>query len=324
MRIIRKLSFFGILAVAIAVLFLVGISFVQAQSKTPKGKPVKPPGKPDKPGEEKVTWAVQLPSFGGSGMLYGDGLRDYSSQEENIEVKVEYNKMSGTWGKDNDFVTHISFKLSNSTSNYHYVGFEGVPAFSNINPNDYDYVDPDYGKPCCVFPQQTNDVLCNECRFSTCMNEFMVGRVHPDTDYAFFLIDIRAFDKDILNMDFGELYRYQLGQPGHEHDYINMKINYQRSDIYTEPTYHNILCSKSAHRGMEGRPFNIWIERIDENTWKIDVGSPEDDTFFFFVEEYYYEKTEGRKGKSKTEFYSTLYQGGEFYFTFNLIKETPQ
>ena len=98
---------------------------------------------------------------------------------------------------------------------------------------------------------------------------------------------------------------------------------YQRADKYTEPTYHNILCSKSAHRGTEGRPFNIWITRTEENTWKIDVGTS-DNKFFFFIEDYYYEKTEGRKGKSKTEFYSTLYQGGEFYFTFNLIKETAQ
>lgn len=56
MRTIRKLSFLGVLSIGIAVLFLVGISSMQAQVTT-RGKPEKPV-KPDKPGEEEVTWAV--------------------------------------------------------------------------------------------------------------------------------------------------------------------------------------------------------------------------------------------------------------------------
>jgi hypothetical protein len=141
------------------------------------------------------------------------------------------------------------------------------------------------------------------------MQDFMNGVYHPSEDYAFFSIDIHATDIDIINMGYNV--PYKLGDFGHYHDYINMDINYQNQTA--DPTYHNIVCSKSAHKGTEGRPFNIWITRTGEDTWRIEVGTLSEQ-FFFFVEEYYYEQG---------EVYSTLYQGGEFYFTFDLIKN-PQ
>jgi len=299
MRKIRKLSFFGILGVVIAVLFLISISFTQAQAKITKGKPVKPP---------EATWAVQLPT-GITTMLYGDGGGIYSGQDDNIEVTVKKNRLAGPWKKDNDFITHIGFKISNSANNYRYVDFDGV-SLEYVDPSQYDFVDPDIGYPCCVFPPPYDQQdICNNCAYSFCMRDFMNEVDHPSEDYAFFSIDIHATDIDITNMDFNA--PYKLGDFGHYHDYINMDINYQNQTA--DPTYHNIVCSKSAHRGTEGRPFNIWITRTEENTWKIDVGTYSEQ-FFFFVEEYYYEQG---------EVYSTLYQGGYFYFTFDLIKN-PQ
>ena len=297
MRKIRKLSLFRILGVVICALIFIGISSLEAQNKGKKPPP-----------EEEANWAVQLPT-GINTMLYGDGAGIYSGQEENIEVTVRKNRLSGPWKKDNDFITYIGFKISNSANNYRYVGFDDV-LLAYVDPSIYDFVDPDIGYPCCVFPPLYNQPdICNNCASYTCMQAFMNGVNHPSEDYAFFSIDIHATDLDITNMD--PNVPYKLGDFGHYHDYINMDINYQNQTA--DPTYHNIVCSKSAHKGTEGRHFNIWITRKGDNTWRIDVGI-HSEQFFFFVEEYYYKQG---------EVYSTLYQGGYFYFTFDLIKN-PQ
>lgn len=324
MRKSQKISFFGILGILTAVLFLASISFMQAQVQA-KGKPDKPPGKPDKPGEEEATWEVQLPILGGGlpAMLYGDGEGNYSDQDKNIDVTVEKKKMSGPWKKDNDFYTRIEFKLSNPTLRY--VDFEFGEGFSlqKLYEEDYPYVEPDYGKPCCTFPPPyyCESCLCDSCD-CLCMQDFMNLEFHPYTndtdptqDYAFFAIVIEAFDQDILSMSTNE--PYQLGQSGHEHDYIQLVLGYQTGN--KEPTYHNIECSKSAHLGEASiHPFNIWITRTGENTWKVDVGTVGSQQFLF-LEEYYYE-TITRGKKTKTEWFSTLYAGGDFYFTFYLIR----
>lgn len=309
MRKVRKLSFLGILSVLTVVVFLAGISFMQAQVQA-KGKPNKP---------AKATWAVQLPEGGTTlSMLYGDGKGGYIDGDQNIEVTVEKNT-PGAWRKDNDFVTYIGFKISNPTGRY--VNFKEV-FLEYLDPSQYDFVDPDIGYPCCVFPLYNDcpGCLSNGCAFCTCMQKFMNGADHPytnsdDSTYRYFLIELHAFDEDILTMETNE--RYQLGQEGHYHDYIEMFMCYQTGDRY--PTYHNIYCSKSAHLGDESEhPFNIWITRKDENTWTIDVGTI-NDRQFLFLEEYYYE-TITRGKKTTTERYSTLFQGGDFHFTFDLIR----
>ena len=115
--------------------------------------------------------------------------------------------------------------------------------------------------------------------------------------------------------------RYQLGQYGHYHDYIDMTLRYQTGS--REPTYHNIDCSKSAHLGEESlNPFNIWITRTGEDAWKIEVGTIELPQFLF-VEEYYYETTQRGKKTTIDGWYSTLFAGGNFHFTFDLIRITP-
>jgi len=238
---------------------------------------------------------------------------------------VFQNTLVGPWKKDNDFVTHIAFKILNPTDRY--VDFEGV-SLTKLYEGDYDCVEPDYGKPCCRFPQPyyCGDCVCDYCEVG-CMEGFMNTVDHPHPDYAGFSIHIHAFDKDITTMDYNV--PYQLGTAGHYHDYIQVVLGYQTGDI--APAYHNIECSKSAHLGeLSLHYFNIWITRTGENTWRIDVGIDEEGNIidqFFFLEEYYYEKSEGKGKKGKggsTSYYSTLCAGGNFHFTFNLVKESTQ
>jgi len=238
-------------------------------------------------------------------MLLGDGY-NYIDGLENIEVTVEKNKVRGPGKTANDFYSHIGFKISRPTSRY--VNFKGV-FLDYLNPEEYDCVDLDIGYPCCVFPLSSNpcvNLVSNNCANCACMEDFMNNDLHPHSDYSFFLIELDAFDKDILTMDTGK--PYQLGKSGHYHDHIQMDFRYQTGN--KEPIYHNIYCSKSAHED----PLNIWITRTGENTWTIDVGTkyfPQ----FLFLEEYYFEK--GNK------FYSTLFQGGFFHFTFDLVRTPP-
>jgi len=311
-------------------LFLIGMSLTQAQEvKITKGPP---PGKGPKPKPEEATWAVELPDKpvepdkNGSidTMLYGDGLGDYIDGKNNIEVTVEKNS-PGAWSGDNDFVTYIGFKISNLTNRY--VDFDGV-SLTQLHEGDYPYIDPDYGKPCSVFPPPYDGCggyLCDNC-YPSCMQDFMNKALHPYTNdeestYRYFIIEIHAFDKDILTMDDGE--SYLLGTYGHYHDYIEMTLRYQTGA--REPTYHNIDCSKSAHLGEASiNPFNIWITRTGENTWRIDVGINGKTIVdqFLFLEEYYYETIQRGKKNKLAGWYSTLYAGGNFHFTFNLIR-TP-
>jgi hypothetical protein len=284
------------------VVFLAGISFVQAQGKIQK-KPVKPP---------EANWGVSIPTTGDT-MLFGDGY-DYINGPDGIEVTVEKNS-PGTLRRYYDFVTVIRFKISTPTN--HWVDFQGI-YLQKLMEGDYPSIDPDYGKPCCVFPWPYNeycqDCVCDDCT-PICMQEFMNEEHHPIAEYASFSIELHAFDKDILTMGVGD--SYQLGTDGHYDDYIVMTLPYQTGD--REPTYHNIDCSKSAHLGEDSiHPFNIWITRTSENTWTIDVGKT-DDPQFLFVEEYYYETVQRGK-KTGTAWYSTLFAGGDLHFSFDLIK----
>ena len=315
MRKIRKFSYFGILGVVIAVLFLIGISFMQAQVQI-KGKPDSPPGLDKKEPKEEATWAVSIPTVGDT-MLFGDG-SIYIGGENNIEVTVEKNS-PGAWRRDNDFVTYIGFKIQNTTTRY--VDFEGVE-LTKLYEGNYDWIEPDYGKPCSVFPSPYNTckALCDSCTVD-CMQNFMNNEFHPYTNdeestYRYFLIELHAFDKDILTM--GDDESYLLGTYGHYHDYIDMTLRYQTGD--RAPTYHNIDFSKSAHLGEASvHPFNIWITRTGDNTWKIDVGTIELPQFLF-GEEYYYETTQRGNKIKLAGWYSTLYAGGNFHFTFDLIR----
>lgn len=320
MRKIPKINFFRILGLLTVVLFLASISFMQAQVQA-KGKPDKPPGKPDKPGEEEATWEVQIPTEDNT-MLYGDGVGNYSDQEGNIEVKVE-KKSPGAYHRDNDFVTSIFFKIANPTDPYRHVGFEGV-LLDKLVEGDYDFIEPDYGYLCCVFPgQELGQDICDNCSIN-CMQNFLNDEFHPykddvDSTYRYFIIELLAYDLDILTMD--EYAPYKLGQYGHYHDYFEIRLLYQTQD--REPNFHNILCRKSAHAGEESvYPFNIWITRTGEDTWKVEVGTLGDPQMLY-LEEYYYDAIKRGKNYKLTGWYSTLFAQGEFHFTFDLIRTEP-
>jgi hypothetical protein len=306
MKKVRKSHFLGVFGVLTAVLFLAGIGLMQAQVST-KGKPVKPP---------EANWSVLIPTTGNT-MMFGDGA-DYINGSGNIAVTVEKNS-PGTLRQYYDFVTRIVFKISTPTTRW--VNFEEI-SLQKLYEGDYPSIDPDYGKPCCVFPPPYNycaACICDNCE-PLCMQDFMNGAFHPVEDYASFFIELQAFDKDILTMAVDE--SYKLGTSGHDHDFIVMTLAYQTGS--REPTYHNIECSKSAHLG-EGslHAFNIWITRTAQDAWTVDVGIDGETKQivdqFLFVEEFYYETSQKGK-KTATAWYSTLFAGGNLHFSLNLRK----
>ena len=306
---VRKLSFWGILGVLTVVLFLTGISLMQAQVKIQK-KPIPPP---------EAIWSVSIPT-GADTTLLGDG-QEYIDGENSIEVTVE-KESPGAYRRDNDFVTSIFFKIANPTNPYRYVEFNGVN-LTKLFEGDYDWIEPDYGCLCCVFPGQDGQDICDNCSIN-CMEGFLNDAFHPyttdaDSTYRYFIIELLAYDKDILTMEIGE--SYQLGQYGHYHDYFSMRLIYQTQD--REPTYHNIDCCKSAHGG-EGsiHPFNIWITRTGENRWTLDIGKSGDPQILF-LEEYYYDAIKRGKHYKLTGWYSTLFAKGEFLFSFDLRRTEP-
>ena len=104
---------------------------------------------------------------------------------------------------------------------------------------------------------------------------------------------------------------YALGQNAHDWFAVNLMAG-------GESDYHNIELSKGANVGPGGHPLNVWITRNSgtyNNTWTVEVGKG--DPQFLLAEEYYNEAT---SGKRPSAWYSTLFQGGYFHFTFDLIK----
>lgn len=304
---VRTLSVLGSPVLLVGLLVLGGMSLTKAQVPT-KGKPIKPPA---------ATWAVE----GLTGTLSGDG-SVYTNGVDSIDVTVEKTSIIGGNRKDNHFETSIRFRIPAPSGRH--VSFNGV-SLEYLNPNDYDFVDPDIGYPCCVFPTEAGECgvspVANACAACSCMATFMNGASHPyvgdptTSTYAFFLIEIHAFDKDLLTMADGE--KYQLGQTGHLNDYIVMSLRYQTGD--RAPVFHNIDLSKSAHLGEQSRyPFNIWITRTDGDSWIVEVGrgTERETQQFLYAEEYYYDP--GRGGGRRNLWYSTLFQGGYFAFTLDL------
>ncbi|MCK4788425.1 MAG: hypothetical protein KAV87_32090 [Desulfobacteraceae bacterium] len=257
MRIIRKLSFLGILSIGIAVLFLVGMSFMQAQVTT-RGKPEKPPGKPDKPGEEEVTWAVQIPE--GSVNLKGTTSEyEYANNGNDIIVSVEKKgwKTVGKGGASGIYYI-LLFKLVNPT--------EESVEFSDVSLTGADEY-PENGDPC-VFPG-----ICGS-TVPDCLHCFL-NQQHPyssdSENYDHVYIKFWIWGYDIEGMERGDIYKlgYELN-PYSGNDRIRIKTGYTPVNTCSrsEPAYHDIICQQYAQDGQ----LNTWIKKISENRWSIYVG----------------------------------------------------
>lgn len=265
MKKVRKLSFLGILSVLTVVLFLAGISFMQAQVniQAKGGKP----GKPDKPPPEpEATWAVRIPTSGEGFMFYGMGSGYYENNDADIKVSVEKHS-PGAWRRHYNFVYSFDFTLTNEN-----VGSGNPPAnqvgFQNVG-GLYEVKYPD-DKPYCQFPLTV--------QYDNCMAEFL-NNEHPysgvetgEEDYQYFWCRVHVFDQDIDLMGIGDTYLFgSASDPGEPGDFLSMVARY-RQECYPEPTYNDIEIYRNIniHRAeVLGNPVNIMIERVDATTYEI-------------------------------------------------------
>ena len=257
MKKVRKLGFLGILSALTVVLFLAGISLIQAQVPT-KGKPIKPP---------EATWAVRIPTSGSGVMFYGNA-GYYENNGANIQVSVKKGS-PGAYRSYYKFVYAFDFTLANEN-----VGTGTPPdyqvGFQNVN-GLYDVSYPDEGKPHCQFPYVTLGA-------PDCMADFL-NNTHPysdltgEHDYQYFWTRVNVFDKDIELMGIGETYLFgSASDPGEPGDYLEMVARY-RNDCFPEPAYHDVEITRNINywRAVdEGNPLNITIERLDEAAYEIE------------------------------------------------------
>jgi len=245
MRKIRKISFFGILGILTAVLFLASISYMQAQVQT-KGKPDNPPGKPDKPDEEEATWAVQLPDIESGMMLYGDG-NPYVNDGNKVIVKTETMK-SKVKGKIY-YTYFFCFKLVYPTDRY--AGFKDVGLYDAHTNSELSY---------CLFPGG-----CGE-NAPECMKCFL-NQEHPvdGSEYFYLKFWISEFSlpgRTLEDMPIDISYPLNTGHNG-------VKFRIQNTEDFFDPEtqFHNIDCEE--HHTQSGYGFSASITKTAYNTWKI-------------------------------------------------------
>jgi len=261
---VRKLSFLGILSVLTVVLFLAGISFMQAQVKIQK----KPSPEPE------ATWAARIPTLDSGYMFYGMDANAgyYEDNDPNIVVSVKKNTMAGPWGKYYNFVYSFDFTLTNENVGTgvppaNQVGFQKVGGLYAV---DY----PDEDKPNCQFPYVTSGP-------PDCMADFL-NNVHPysggesgEEDYQYLLCRVSVFDQDIELMEIGNTYLFgSASDPDEPGDFFRIKARY-RQECYPEPAYHDVELYRSIniHRAIDlGNPINIEIVRLDATDYKTEFG----------------------------------------------------
>ena len=307
MRKIRKLSLFVILGVVICALIFIGISSLEAQNKSSKGKPVKPPP------EEEATWAVQLPGVGTAGtMLYGDG-DTYINNDNDVRIKVEKGgsrvRVPGG-GRETVFYYYFSFKLLNPTDRY--AGFQGV-----VFDDDVNY--PDEG-PFCIFPD------------GMCMESFL-NQDQPHSEYEYFNLkfqvgqhsftEVSDLIEGIEDMIIGTRVKF-VGYS----DWIKIRVQNQEDFLDPSTEFHNVECDERNYDDDELTNMNIWIVRLDENIWRIYVGyNPYEGSYpgpgaNLLLQEQYTQRAEGKgkKGGSKTVTVVPLEAKGNFNFYIDFIK----
>jgi len=316
---IRKLSFLGVLGVVIAVLFLISISFTQAQVQT-QGKPDKPPGKPDKPGEEEATWAVQLPGFGTEDtMLYGDG-NMYVNNGNDVRIKVEkgYSRISKG---QTAFHYYFCFKLVNETS--HYAGFQSVELYTANFPDD---------GPFCIFPGECGSET------PTCLECFLnKNQPHPEYEYFYlkFKVGQHSFTEHFPDYIIDGIEDEYWGDSDpvkfiSKYDWIKIRVQNQEDFSYPYSEYHNVECYELNDDDDDLTNMNIWIEKLNkisypyyngitssDGVWRIHVINED-----LWVQEQYTKRAEGKgkKGGTKTVTVVPLEAEGNFYFFIDFIK----
>ena len=318
MRKIRKLSFFGILGVVIAVLFLISISFTQAQVQT-QGKPPWA-GPPDKEEPEEATWAVELPGVGTVGtMLYGDGIM-YENNDGEVRIKVEKGYSRLRKGQT-AFHYYFCFKLVTPTNRF--AGFQNVDLTLEGNPDE---------GPSGIFPGD-----CKNIDSTTCMENFL-NQDQPHPEYEYFNLKF-----EVGQGSFTEHLGYIIeGIEDESWGYNNpvkftsfsdwIKIRVQNKEDFSDPPfeYHNVECDERNHDDGVLTNMNIWIKRLDTNKWRIYVGydpyedpnnHPGED---LLLQEQYTQRVEGKGKKgAKTVTVVPLEATGNFSFYIDFIKLPP-
>jgi len=308
LRKIRKLSLFGILGVVIAVLFLISISFTQAQVNI-QAKPDKPPGKPDKPGKPpkdppapEATWAVRIPTEDNT-MLYGDGAT-YTNNDTGVIIKVEKGKsMVRVDGKRQIvFYYYFCFKLLNPTSRY--AGFQGVV----LNEVTYPAVGP-----YCIFPGING---------LTCMQSFLYQN-HPHSDYEYFYLKFQVGQHSFTDV-FGDSIDGIEDMPENipvkfisYSDWIKIRVQNQEDFLDPSSEYHNVECDERNYDDDDLENMYIWITRMAEDRWRISVEGAN-----LLLQEQYTQRAvgKGKKGGTKTVTVVPYEATGNFTFYIDFIK----
>ncbi len=253
MKKVRKLSFLGVLGVVMAVLFLAGISFMQAQVKIQ----AKPPSEPE------ATWAVRIPNSALGKMFYGVEDGYYEDNDPNVVVSVNKNK-PGAWVRYFKFTYAFDFTITNENFGTgappaNQVGFQSVRDLY-----EPEYPDPD--KPFGVFPDWDIVNFLNG-------THPHAGGIPGEEDYQYFWFRVNIFDQDIELMEIGDKYLFGDGpDPGEPGDYLSIIARHQQ-ECYPEPLYHDVELYRSINwaRALDnGNPRNIMIERLDAAAYEIE------------------------------------------------------
>jgi len=311
MRKIRKLSFLGILGVVIAVLFLISISFTQAQVNI-QAKPENP-GKPDKNGEE-ATWAVQIPVAGNT-MLYGDS-DTYINNDSDVRIKVEKGYTRLRKGQ-RAFHYYFCFKLVNPTLRY--AGFQDVVLTTEGDPE----------LPYCIFPGGcgSSTPYCMECflnrhqpyrdngdNYEYFYLKFQVGQ-HSFTEGLGYIIE------GIEDMPYDTLVKFISNS-----DWIKIRVQNQEDFLDPSFEYHNVECDERNYDDDDLLNMNIWIEKLNESiypyyngitssdgVWRIHVKNED-----LLLQEQYTQRS--GKGGNKTVTVVPFEATGNFSFYIDFIK----
>ena len=241
----------------------------------------KPPDK-GKPGD--VNWGVQIPET--SINLYGKE-PGYTYWDNDGDIRVDVAKLK-PYGKDKTFYYVFQLTLYNPDV---WIGFQDV--VFNYPP---DFLDPD--NPSCIFPEP-----CEGYEPPGCMSCFLNGP-HPRAGYHHLRMFFSFNNFEIEDMAVGDIY-----QASHEKDTISISAWYS-SDCFQ--TYHNL--------GNWVRPATgLFLEKIDDNEWKISVNQP-----LTFRESYCEEESIGKGNKTKQVIYTPLIATGYFNFEMDWIRQIVQ